>query len=44
LFRSSEQMTMKIRIIDEEARRMFPELARDFPLQFHSHSYFHSPL
>jgi transposase len=29
LFRSPEQMTMKIRIIDEEARRMFPELAND---------------
>jgi len=29
LFRSPEQMTMKIRIVDEEARKLFPELARD---------------
>jgi len=29
LFRSAEQMTMKIRIVDEEARKLFPELARD---------------
>jgi len=29
LFRSPEQMTMKVRIVDEEARKLFPELARD---------------
>jgi hypothetical protein len=29
LFRSAEQMTMKIRIVDEEARKLFPELAND---------------